>query len=583
MESGDGNENPTNSVSHSGYTKSDETKFKDAVFKHVSAGSKTIEPQSLVGILSDSVGTPLNGFNSRLSSVEVKLDLILTKLNNYCDSTNEANKKCNDRITKCEDSMVKIANIIPKVATALTNSFDSFQYAISEALSEVDRKMESLQKVHLHHILKVNIREQRARSWSVRIHSWVNYSTNVQEDKQDTAPEIIVTQVEEDTSTTIQPDKNRKADSVETQIFNKLIRPTLQLAVDREELKYIPSRMEDIIDVGHKIAGPKGFPPSYIFCFLKRPLLYAFMRNRHDILKTINEDNQKANPTLRDRITNGAARICRAGADLTPLNRAVLTFLHNEKQVMWSKVSGDKIIFKTHEEPDRWQLCINPFARSLQEMTLPPVDLNAFLRNSYNPLPPFLMASHNQDGSVNKARQFGQGGGGVDSGLAGQGSQNVPGGGEVYVGSQGGSGVHAKDSVKSSTNKCRSQLSRTVSSIKKQFNREISSFSKEMGILQEARSSIVESAELIVGDLAQAINDIDQQAAGGDASEESLTSDSESENSADAVESATTASAVPPATRAVRDRSASEKRKISPLKENTPKKHRSSQRNLKKK
>ena len=80
MESGDGNGNPINSVSHSGYTKSDETKFKDAVFKHVSAGSNTIEPQSLVGILSDSVGTPLNGFNSRLSWVEVKLDLILTKL-----------------------------------------------------------------------------------------------------------------------------------------------------------------------------------------------------------------------------------------------------------------------------------------------------------------------------------------------------------------------------------------------------------------------------------------------------------------------------------------------------------------------
>ncbi len=129
--------------------------------------------------------------------------------------------------------------------------------------------------------------------------------------------------------------------------------PALKKALEKGELRFLPSEMDQIIEVAHKSGGAPGQPPSYLFRFYSRPVLYAMLRHKVDPLNALNKANMEANPSLKDRITNGSYREVRIGCDLTSLNRSILTFLHRQSEVHFAKVSGDKLIFQLHNKPNR--------------------------------------------------------------------------------------------------------------------------------------------------------------------------------------------------------------------------------------
>ena len=278
----------------------------------------------------------------------------------------------------------------------------------------------------------------------------------------------------------------------EVKIFNRLILPALKTALAKGELNYLPSAMGQIIETAHKAGSAPGQPPSFLFRFHSRPVLYALLRNKFDVLDALNKANKEANPSIAERIKNGDYREIRMGCDLTALNRSILTFLHKQDDIKFAKVSGDKLIFQLHAEPNRWRPVLNPYSSSIAGLSQPPTDVHRYVTSIFSHTPPYLQEQ--------RSKQNQQLTSGEDDDVAitepNQDDNPQLDNNRDFSQSSGFLSNHIKN---------KSRLSKAVSSIKKNFAEELSLFSSQLHAIKEAQVVSMATTAGILEDLTAAI------------------------------------------------------------------------------
>ena len=485
---GDGPPNPS-TASFSQTTDGDSSNIRNAVYKYCTSSSKTVEPGQLCNILKQSFGDgSLNNVNNRISNIEVTMNKILNTLIENKAENKAASYEYNRRIENCEGKISKISETVPKLMNMFSNGLDQFQVSIQAALDSFEDRMMTMEKLQLHHLLKSNTREQRSRAWSLKIHNYINYSDSLPDVDQDLAEVATGTG---SSSGEGGGQQTRKIFGLEeVKIFKTILLPALQKALAKGEIRYLPSEMDQIVETAHKSGGAPGQPPSYLFRFYSRPVLYALLRNKFDALDALNKANLEANPSLKDRIKNGSYREVRIGCDLTSLNRSILTFLHKQDAVKLAKVSGDKLIFQLHAEPNRWRTVLNPYATSIFGLSQPPADVNHYVSSIFTDFPPYLQDQRDKSGQ----------------------QLNGDDGNTNHVISQDANIIldsnrhnHLSSGFLTNHTKNKSRLSKAVSSIKKDFDAELSRFTKEIHSIREAQVSAMETTANLMEDLTAAL------------------------------------------------------------------------------
>ena len=487
---GDGPPDPSTAI-HSQSTDSDGSIYRDSVYKFCTASSKAVEPHQLINILKSSIGGgALDGLNTRMSNVEVMMTKILNAITDNKAENRVSSNVCLSRIENCEEKINLISETVPKIVNLFANGLDQFQASIQMAIDTFEDRMMSVERLQLHHLLKNNAREQRSRAWSVKIHGYVDYSVSLPDVDQDLEDEASTGSV----NSGVRPRKIFGEEEVK--IFKKLLLPALKKALEKGELRFLPSEMDQIIEVAHKSGGAPGQPPSYLFRFFSRPVLYAMLRNKSDPLNALNKANMEANPSLKDRITNGSYREVRIGCDLTSLNRSILTFLHRQSEVHFAKVSGDKLIFQLHNEPNRWRTVLNPFSATLSGLSQPPADINHFVNSIFIDPPPYLQDQRSKDGQQLANNEDTE-----------------------------DSGAHPCNFL-SNHSKNKSRLSKAVASMKKNFDSELALFTKEISAVKEAQVTAMETTASLMEDLSAALSTNRKEDNSEAETEDSMESDS---------------------------------------------------------
>ena len=149
---------------------------RDAVHTYVKSGAKVVDPTSLTNIIDDVVGNPIVKLNSRMDRIEVTLMHILKGINNITAGQGVASGDLVEKLDKVENTVKKVAAIIPKMSNVLINHLDLFQFQIDEAIRTFGERMARMQTLQLHHLMRLNDREQRSRSWSIRVHNFVDFT-----------------------------------------------------------------------------------------------------------------------------------------------------------------------------------------------------------------------------------------------------------------------------------------------------------------------------------------------------------------------------------------------------------------------
>ena len=487
-EKGKGGESPDpKSISLSQSTDDASDVYRNTVYKYCSASSKSVEPGQLINILKNSIGGSLDDFNNRMSNIEVIMAQILTAVNENKAENKKSSNECVSRIEICEDKINKISATVPKLVNIISNGYDQFQVSIQLALDSFEERMKSMERLQLHHLMKNNSREQRSRAWTCKIHGYVNYNETPPSADQDLSDAAAVDNNQG--SSDSGPKARTMFGTEEVNIFNNLLLPALRIALDKGEIRYLPSNMDEIIETAHKSGGSPGQPPNYLFRFHSRPVLYAMLRNKFDPLNSLNKANLAANPSLKDRIKNGTYREIRIGCDLTALNRSILTFLHRQSEVKLAKVSGDKLIFQLHSEPNKWRTVLNPFSETVMGLSQPPADVNYFINRIFNNTPPFL-----QDQKAKDAQQ-----------LDNDGDPAAP---------------HPASFLLNAP-KNKSRLSKAVANIKKNFDNEICLFSTELNLIKESQVTSMEATASIIEDLSMSLLENTRQSVNADSDTES--------------------------------------------------------------
>ena len=171
-------------------------------------------------------------------------------------------------------------------------------------------------------------------------------------------------------------------------IYDDLLVPVLTIAVKEKRLKAIPS-FNSTIDVGHYLGRRKptyaeategtvqqeddieaDSPqpsaeneevikiPPFILRFVSRTLRDLFMVFKKPVIEKYNKNN---GCTLR------------IGEDLTPDNRANMSFLYNHDLVDKTRMRNSKVQFCLKGE-ERWRTVLNPYTQNLELMQKAPMD-----------------------------------------------------------------------------------------------------------------------------------------------------------------------------------------------------------------
>lgn len=172
-------------------------------------------------------------------------------------------------------------------------------------------------------------------------------------------------------------------------IYDELVVPVFTIAVKEKRLKAVPS-FNSTIDVGHYLTRRKATYaeategtvqpqdddmeadpqqpaaeneeitkiPPFILRFVSRTLRDLFMVFKKPVIEEFNKNN---GCTLR------------IGEDLTPDNRANMSFLYNHNLVAKTRMRNSKVQFCLKGE-ERWRTVLNPYTQNLELMQKAPLD-----------------------------------------------------------------------------------------------------------------------------------------------------------------------------------------------------------------
>ena len=493
----------------------DGTFVRDSVYKYMKAGQKNIDAATITNVLRD-VCHPMVEQNQRMDRLEVKINSLLTVVSQIAANSDVTNRDSLLKLDKMESKVKKIAGFLPKIANVVTDSFDSFQAQIDDSLRSFDNRVAAMERLQIHHLLKINEREQRSRGWACRVH---NFSVNL----VDRALEKDVVQTADgppgspaaaaESSDSGEPDKKKsRGKSAEERIYECLILPALRLAVEAGDMDELPRKMKDCIEMAHRLPSRNGksATPAFIFRFCRRPDLFSFLKHKMIPIKSINDAIKKIDQTMADKVRTGVQRDVRVGADLTDLNRQLLTWLHQQDEILYSKISGNRVIYQRKDRQGTWWTCLNPFARTVDQLHKPPADVTQFLFNTFDEPPPFLQTmgrpnpARRLDFSAGDADESTLAGGGVaDRGAYDGGPNRVFSGGRGSVGRFGGfMGARARNGAFSN-----SKVAQQLASIRRQFDEEVCRLGEDLDLLRESQESVINSAASIAQEIQLVLED----------------------------------------------------------------------------
>ena len=267
-------------------------------------------------------------------------DQVMIKLDNKC-------KDLEKRIITLE-----VANVSKDKSIAALSAENQRQAAL---IAAIDQRLNSLQNISNYSILQLNERHQRDRGWSCRF-------SNVLFGKQKVTAELI---------------------------YINIVVPAMQLAVAAGELTEVPS-FRTLFDHQHFLYKRKGSNSEcWIFRFTSRFYLYKFLAFKKEPLDKVNRDNGSslsyAEATRSQRLAQ-----TRAGADMTPFNRALISTLIGMPDCGMARISGTGVVvaLKADMVPAAsrvqgaklsWHKVLNPFAPDLPTMLLPPPTLASLM------------------------------------------------------------------------------------------------------------------------------------------------------------------------------------------------------------
>jgi hypothetical protein len=260
----------------------------------------------------------------------------------------------NGMMKRMELAEQKIGEIEEKLATHVKN----FETKIDLAIKDLQRRAKLSQDLHVINVLKLNSREQRNRAHSAKVSFYLDLSIKSAPSARD--------------------------------VYTRLIRPALEDAKLAGRLEWLPEEYGRIIEVGHILPGRKGLSPSFQFSFISRAALHAFLDFKRPYINALNLQNEKMEPSLLQAVVNGTRRKCKAGADLTAMNRDLMTWLMCQKGVSAVKLAGTRVMY-ARTGVKGWYHASNPFGKNLAEVSALQIDTSSVLRNLFiQPVPPFL-------------------------------------------------------------------------------------------------------------------------------------------------------------------------------------------------
>jgi hypothetical protein len=292
--------------------------MEESVKKHLK-GSKEISAEALTGIMKDSS-----------TSFESKFNELLEAVRDMSSKLDDFKEDITVKITKSESRIDRIESLLDKHI----KDARAHEKKIDAAIATMQFKLKNMQNLHIDHYLELNTREQRSRCWSVRGSYWLDLS-----DPEDPSP---------------------------FKVYVKIIRPALEAALADGRIDWLPNNYSRIVEYAHGLPGKKDSPPSFLFRFHSRAQLFAFQAYKKPFVDALNAENARRQPSLAQAISNGSRRQVKFGADLTTLNRNLMTFLHGQKGVSGVKLAGTRVMF-SRTGIKGWTQACNPYGRTLEK------------------------------------------------------------------------------------------------------------------------------------------------------------------------------------------------------------------------
>lgn len=303
---------------------------------------------------------------------QITLEQINAVINTAIEKLERASIERHDQViskldTKCKALEVKIKHLESdsKAKDLKINNLTAANARQTELIAEIDKRLASLHDIVQYNILQTNDRHQRDRAWGCRF-------TNVKFGTLKITAELI---------------------------YNRIVVPAYQLAVDAGELSEIPT-FRQIFDHQHILYRNKtSGAECWLFKFTTRFYLYKFLQHKKLPLNKVNADNGStlsyAQATRSQRLA-----LTRASQDCTPFNRALISTCIGMEGCGMARISGQGVVvaMKADMVPDAkltWHKVCDPFGKTIAEMLKPRPTLADLMSNLYgvDNIPPCLKPS----------------------------------------------------------------------------------------------------------------------------------------------------------------------------------------------
>ena len=201
-----------------------------------------------------------------------------------------------------------------------------------------------------HHLISAVKREQRQRSWAIRIYGYQC------------------------------PWRQKTPDVVE--VFTDVVKPVLQSMIDSGRAAPFNTDFFACVEYAHPLGpGKKGAVPPMIFRFFCRRCMYLFMLNKREHLAAL--EKRAAD---RSQWSNAAAACkydsnvrLRVSHDLADVNRQTMSFLHQAGIAHKCKTTNAGVSFMPKGYKGKWVKVFNPFAPTLNGLLEPLPEINSLL------------------------------------------------------------------------------------------------------------------------------------------------------------------------------------------------------------
>lgn len=201
-----------------------------------------------------------------------------------------------------------------------------------------------------HHLISAVRREQRQRSWALRIYGY-------QAPWRQKTPDVV-------------------------EVFCDVVQPVLQSMIESGQAAPFDTSFYACVEYAHPLGqGKKGSVPPMIFRFFSRRSLYLFMLNKRSHLAAL--EKRAAD---RSQWSNHAAACkydskihLRVSHDLADVNRQTMSFLHTAGIAHKCKTTSAGVSFMPKGHRGKWVKVSNPFSPTLNGLVEPLPDINSLL------------------------------------------------------------------------------------------------------------------------------------------------------------------------------------------------------------